>query len=182
MDSDEHVIILGYPWLEAVDPQISFRSKEWRLPSVRYNSEDREQENRSRSQRRARAEQRKRSRSDGEQKKWRSLSVRQNSEEHEPEGPADLVSQSATSKARSLLTARTTVWSQKGEEAPALQWRYSISKGQFELQSASRFLRDTEKGGTRVYSLCVSDVYAGEKPSEHQDTTIGSTENSILLE
>ena len=31
-----------------------------------------------------------------------------------------------------------------------------------------------------MYSLCVSDVYAGEKPSEHQDATIGSTENSIL--
>ena len=28
VDSDEHVIILGYPWLEAVDPQISFRSRE----------------------------------------------------------------------------------------------------------------------------------------------------------
>ena len=33
-----------------------------------------------------------------------------------------------------------------------------------------------------MYSLCVSDVYAGEKPSEHQDATIGSTENGILPE
>ena len=33
-DSSEHSLIIGFPWLEAVDPQISFRDKKWSYPNI----------------------------------------------------------------------------------------------------------------------------------------------------
>ena len=33
--SDEYAMVLGYPWLEAVDPQVSFKAKTWQYPRIR---------------------------------------------------------------------------------------------------------------------------------------------------
>jgi hypothetical protein len=46
IESDGYSIILGYPWLETADPQISFKEKRWRIPSVRHNSEENESDDR----------------------------------------------------------------------------------------------------------------------------------------
>ena len=32
IDSEEHSLVLGFPWLEEANPQISFREREWRYP------------------------------------------------------------------------------------------------------------------------------------------------------
>jgi transposase InsO family protein len=157
VDSDEYDVILGYPWLEAVDPQISFKQKQWRIPSVRQNSEEHESEYHAGS----------RSRSDGGTQNWRTLDVRYNPEEHELESYAVLQAQSGSRSEVGVLPARG--W-RDASDAPELQWRYRIEKERFILQKADRFLKDTAREAAQVYSVCVSDVYDGETPSRHQES------------